>query len=92
MRFLAANTERYAIENPIGFMSSAYRKPDQIIHPYMFAESPDDTENYVTKATCLWLNNLPMLRGGRTSKTEQCEIVWGNAKRKSADMGRYIFA
>ena len=74
MRFLAANTERYAIENPIGFMSSAYRKPDQIIHPYMFAESPDDTENYVTKATCLWLNNLPMLRGGGLPKPNNAKL------------------
>lgn len=63
MMFLTANAEAYAIENPVGFMNTAYRKPDQIIHPYMFAESPDDTENYVTKATCLWLNNLPMLGG-----------------------------
>lgn len=61
MRFLTANANRIAIENPIGFMNSAYRKPDQIIHPYMFAESKEDTENYVTKATCLWLHNLPKL-------------------------------
>ena len=74
MRFLAANTERYAIENPIGFMSSAYRKPDQIIHPYMFAESPDDTENYVTKATCLWLYNLPVLRGNEIPKPNNAKL------------------
>ena len=74
MRFLAANTERYAIENPIGFMNSAYRKPDQIIHPYMFAESPDDTENYVTKATCLWLHNLPVLRGNEIPKPNNAKL------------------
>lgn len=68
MRFLCANADRIAIENPIGFMNSAYRPADQTIHPYMFAESEDDRENYVTKATCLWLENLPKLQGGRLPK------------------------
>lgn len=62
MRFLTANADRIAIENPVGFMNSAFRSADQTIHPYMFAESVDDTENYVTKATCLWLVNLPKLK------------------------------
>ncbi|MGA2669982.1 MAG: DNA cytosine methyltransferase [Dehalococcoidia bacterium] len=46
--------EKIAIENPIGVISSRLRKPDQIIQPYYFgiAES---------KATCLWLKNLPPL-------------------------------
>jgi hypothetical protein len=43
-----------AIENPIGIMSNLYRKPDQIIHPYYFGDS-------ASKATCLWLTNLPKL-------------------------------
>lgn len=43
-----------AIENPVGIMSSEYRKPDQIIQPYMFG-IPE------TKATCLWLKGLPKL-------------------------------
>lgn len=51
MRFLTANAERIAIVNPVGFMNTAYRSADQTIHPYMFAESVNDTENYVTKAT-----------------------------------------
>lgn len=46
---------RIAIENPIGIMSTRYRKPDQIIHPWMFGH-PEQ------KATCLWLNNLPKLQ------------------------------
>ena len=49
MRF-AYNAERTgiptAIENPIGIIGSVYRKPDQIIDPWMFAESVDDKENY----------------------------------------------
>lgn len=50
----SANCDRIAIENPIGVMSTKYRKPDQIIHPYMFG----DPER---KSTCLWLKNLPVL-------------------------------
>lgn len=43
-----------AIENPIGIMSKLYRKPDQIIQPWMFGH-PEQ------KATCLWLKGLPKL-------------------------------
>ena len=43
-----------AIENPIGIMSTAYRKPDQIIQPWQFGHGE-------TKATCLWLFDLPKL-------------------------------
>lgn len=50
-----------AIENPVGIIGSVYRKPDQIIDPWMFAESVDDIENYVKKRTALWLYNLPKL-------------------------------
>lgn len=46
--------ERIAIENPISVISSKIRKPDQIIHPWMFGH-PE------TKATCLWLKGLPKL-------------------------------
>jgi hypothetical protein len=46
---------KLAIENPIGIMSSHYRKPDQIIQPWQFGHGE-------TKATCLWLNNLPILQ------------------------------
>ena len=45
---------RWAIENPIGCMSRMYRKPDQILQPYMFGDD-------ASKATCLWLNDLPPL-------------------------------
>jgi hypothetical protein len=45
----------WAIENPIGIMSTIYRKPDQIIQPHQFGHGE-------TKATCLWLNNLPKLK------------------------------
>jgi site-specific DNA-cytosine methylase len=44
-----------AIENPIGIMSSKHRKPDQIIQPWQFGHGE-------SKATCLWLKNLPKLQ------------------------------
>lgn len=49
-----------AVENPIGIMSSVFRKPDQIIHPYYFAKSEDD-ENCERKATCIHLKGLKPL-------------------------------
>lgn len=49
-----APVERIALENPIGCISSRIRKPDQIIQPWMFGED-------ASKATCLWLKNLPKL-------------------------------
>jgi hypothetical protein len=45
---------RWAIENPIGVMSTNYRKPDQIVQPWQFGHGE-------TKATCFWLNGLPKL-------------------------------
>lgn len=55
-------------------MNSAYRKADQIIDPYMFAESVDDTENYVTKRTCLWLKGLPPLEGTGLRKPDNAKM------------------
>jgi len=49
-----APVERIAVENPVGIMSGIYRKPDQIIQPWMHGHAE-------TKATCLWLKNLPLL-------------------------------
>lgn len=54
MKLINSNINHIAIENPIGIMSTRYRKPDQIIQPYHFG----DTER---KSTCLWLKNLPKL-------------------------------
>ncbi len=54
IEFTLAPITRIAIENPIGIMSTRYRKPDQIIHPYMFGHD-------IRKDTCLWLKNLPPL-------------------------------
>ena len=74
MRLLTANAQRIAIENPVGFINTAYKSADQTIHPYMFADSVDDAENYVTKATCLWLVNLPKLRTNGLPKPDNGKL------------------
>lgn len=62
MYFALAPIEHIAVENPVGFMNTAYKKADQIVDPYMFAESVNDEKNYATKRTCLWLKKLPPLK------------------------------
>ena len=54
MAFINADCERIAVENPVGWMNSHYRKPDQIIQPWMFGDE-------ARKRTCLWLKGLPKL-------------------------------
>ncbi len=54
-RIMLAPIKKIAIENPIGVISTKIRKPDQIIQPYQFGHGE-------TKATCLWLKNLPKLK------------------------------
>jgi len=54
MALINAPIERIAVENPIGIMSTKYRKPDQIIQPWQFGDKAQ-------KSTCLWLKNLPKL-------------------------------
>ena len=54
MALVNAPIPRILIENPIGIMSTHYRKPDQIIQPWQFGHGE-------TKATCLWLKGLPPL-------------------------------
>jgi len=53
-RLMDADVKQIAIENPVGFISTFIRKPDQTIQPYMFGDE-------ASKKTCLWLKNLPVL-------------------------------
>lgn len=53
-RLYDCDIKMVAIENPVGLLSSRWRKPDQIIQPYQFGDE-------ATKTTCLWLKNLPPL-------------------------------
>jgi site-specific DNA-cytosine methylase len=88
-----------AIENPIGIMSRLYRKPDQIIQPWQFGHGE-------TKATCLWLKNLPLLIPtdiveGREQKiwklppspdrgTKRSKTYHGIAKAMAEQWGNYL--
>lgn len=85
MKMINADCERIAVENPVGVMNTVYRKPDQIIEPYYFAESEKDTENYVTKRTCLWLKGLPVLE--RTTYLDRPKpfgsYIASNGKKKN---------
>jgi hypothetical protein len=62
-----ADIPHIAIENPVCVMSSLWRKPDQIIHPWMFGH-PEQ------KATCLWLKNLPLLTETNNVKEEMLKL------------------
>lgn len=54
MAFANADCDHIAIENPVGYMSTYWRKPNQIIQPWMFGDAEE-------KKTCLWLKGLPNL-------------------------------
>lgn len=58
LALMNAPIKRICLENPIGIMSTIYRKPDQIIQPWQFGHGE-------TKATCLWLKNLSLLKSTR---------------------------
>jgi hypothetical protein len=53
-RLLNAPIPHIALENPVSIISTAIRKPDQVVHPWQYGHAE-------TKATCLWLKNLPRL-------------------------------
>ena len=74
MKFANVDCDKVAIENPVGVMNTVYRKPDQIIEPYQFAESEEDKENYVTKRTCLWLKGLMPLRTNSLEKPDNAKL------------------
>lgn len=67
--FTALDCEHVAIENPIGIMSSIYRKPDQIVQPWQFGHP-------FSKSTCLWLKGLPKLI--HTEVLEKPKNGWEN--------------
>lgn len=54
MKLWNCNIPKICIENPVGCMSTEFRKPDQIIQPFWFGHKE-------SKKTCLWLKNLPLL-------------------------------
>ena len=78
--FISHGIQRIALENPVGCISTKYRKPDQIIQPWQFGHD-------ASKATCLWLKNLPPLL-----KTKVIEPSYGCQKCRlqfSYALGKY---
>ena len=72
MAIASADCDKIAIENPVGIMSKKWRKPDQIVNPYLFGDAFE-------KKTCLWLKGLPLLK-----PTNIVEVP----KRKVFDSGK----
>lgn len=71
MKFVNADCDKIAIENPIGCLSSRYRKPDQIVQPYFFGDR-------ARKSTCLWLKGLKPLK--KTNVVEPVVVQYKNGK------------
>jgi len=65
-KLMDAPIDKIAIENPISVISSQIRKPDQIVHPFMFGDK-------ASKSTCFWLKNLPLLEP--TNIVEKGEFI-----------------
>jgi site-specific DNA-cytosine methylase len=79
MALANANINQIAIENPVGIMSSRWRKPNQIIQPWQFGDK-------AIKKTCLWLKNLPKLN---STEVVEPEYVIYNAKNKKSGKSKY---
>ena len=75
-KLMKAPIDKIAIENPIGVISTAIRKPDQIIQPYYFGDN-------AKKSTCLWLKNLPHLEPTDMVDEDQLEYKhWYDKKKR----------
>lgn len=83
MKMVNAPIPKIAIENPIGIMSTNYKKPNQIIQPYHFGDP-------YSKATCLWLKGLPPLLYNKKNETKkQKELVFAELPNE-VDKGEFV--
>ena len=88
LRLWSARIDKVAIENPIGVLSTRWRKPDQIIQPWQFGHGE-------TKATCIWKRGLPDLiatnivagRNGRVWKEPPSPDRWKKRSRTLHGIG-----
>ena len=67
MKFIEAECDRIAVENPVGVMSTKFRKPDQIVNPWEFGHMEQ-------KKTCLWLKGIPKLEGTSNVRAEMLNL------------------
>ena len=85
MAFAEADCPKIAIENPVGIMSSRWRKPNQIIHPWQFGHNAE-------KQTCLWLKGLPNLVPLVNDKPELDYFEWVDSRTgKPKRMQRWMY-
>lgn len=81
MRLYNAPIPYIAIENPVGWMNSIFRKPDQIVRPYYFGEN-----SY--KNVCLWLRNLPLLKYDIFEKPKNLKYIVSSISGWEEDYGK----
>lgn len=67
LKFFETDIPKIAVENPVGVMSTIYRKPDQIIHPWQYGHAEE-------KTTCLWLKGLPKLKPTNNVREEMMKL------------------
>lgn len=79
-KLMDAPIDKIAIENPISCISTRIRKPDQIIQPWQFGH-PE------SKATCLWLKNLPLLKPTKQAEWKKYRCRCGGVFE--AELGKY---
>ena len=84
LKFTTCDCDHVAIENPVGTMSTTYRKADQVIQPWHYGDP-------FMKSTCLWLKGLPLLQQTHFEKpkVEYKEWVDKNGKHKRQDLASY---
>lgn len=75
LRLYNAPILRVAIENPVGVLSSRFRKPNQIIEPYFFGDQEK-------KPTCLWLKDLPRLNGDPSAKKPEPTHIYPSGRKE----------
>jgi hypothetical protein len=81
MDIVNCGIEKIAIENPIGVMSTEYRHPDVVLQPWMFGHGE-------TKATCLWLKNLPALRPTNIVSGREQRIHFISPKKEKGERAK----
>ena len=84
MKLYNAPIPKIAIENPVGCMNTSFRKPDQIIEPYMFGTSE-------RKKTCLWLRGLPVLLATHNDKPKPIKTIIRKTGSKAGQPYNYYW-
>jgi len=83
MEMINAPIDKICVENPIGIMSTKFRKPNQIIHPYHFGDP-------YSKSTCLWLKGLPpLLYNKKNENIKQKELAFAGLPNE-VDKGEFV--